>query len=74
VYSLAAPRFDDIRLKLFGGNSLHILARGTEGDRIYVRQVRLNGMVLTSPFLRHDQLVAYGELVIEMTDRPVGVP
>jgi predicted alpha-1,2-mannosidase len=71
-YALGAPRFDDIRLNLSNGQSLHIVARGTEAGSIYVRQVKLNGVTLKTPFLLHEQLVAGGELVFEMAAHPTG--
>jgi predicted alpha-1,2-mannosidase len=69
-YAFGAPRFDDIQLALPNGHSLHITAKGTEAGNIYVRQVMLNGVVLKTPFLRHDQLLAGGNLVFEMMAHP----
>jgi predicted alpha-1,2-mannosidase len=69
-YALATPRFDDITLSMPGGHSLHIVAKGTEQGKFYALKVSLNGVVLERPFLTHQQLVAGGNLVFEMSSQP----
>jgi predicted alpha-1,2-mannosidase len=73
-YALGSPRFDDIRIAFPGGHALHIVAKGTEAGRFYVRKVTFNGIVLDRPFLRHQDLVAGGELVFEMAATPSEKP
>ena len=65
-YALGTPRFDDITLKLEGGKTLHIRARGAEAGNFYVRAVRLNGKLLNRTYLLHEEIVGGGDVVFEM--------
>jgi predicted alpha-1,2-mannosidase len=69
-YALGTPRFDDVTVQLPGDRSLHIRAEGAETGRFYVRAVRLNGQLLTRPFLTHRQIASGGELVFDMSSTP----
>jgi len=69
-YAIGTPRFDDVTISLPNGRKLHILARGAEKGRFYIRSARLNGIVLDRPYLLHTEVVGGGELVFEMSDQP----
>jgi Putative alpha-1,2-mannosidase len=66
-YAIGTPRFDDVAVALPGGKSLHILSRGAEAGRFYVRSVTLNGMRLDRNFLRHAEIMGGGTLKFEMS-------
>jgi predicted alpha-1,2-mannosidase len=70
-YSIGTPHFDDVTLHPGGGKTLHIRAHGAEEGKFYIRSVRLNGKVLDRRYLLHSELTGGGELVFEMSDRPV---
>jgi predicted alpha-1,2-mannosidase len=70
-YAIGTPRFDDLTLHAGSGKSLHIVAKGAESGRFYVRSVRLNGVALDRPWILHSELMGGGELVFEMSDTPV---
>jgi predicted alpha-1,2-mannosidase len=69
-YQIGTPRFDDVTVKLPGGNSLHVVAQGAEGGKFYIRSVRLNGVKLDRFRVLQSELMGGGELVFEMTDLP----
>ncbi len=66
VYTLAAPRFDSMRLHLPNGRTLHISARGTEFGNIKAQRVALNGRPLKNFTLTHADLMRGGELRFDM--------
>jgi putative alpha-1,2-mannosidase len=71
-YAIGTPRFDDVTLSMPNGHRLHIVAKGAESGKFYIRSVRLNGVVLDRRYLLHSEIVRGGELVFEMTDHPSG--
>jgi predicted alpha-1,2-mannosidase len=70
-YALGAPQFDEAKLSLPGGKTFVIRAPGAAEGRIYVRSVRLNGVLLEHPWIDHKDVVAGGELMFEMSATPV---
>jgi predicted alpha-1,2-mannosidase len=70
-YAIGTPHFDDITLHVGSGKVLHILARGAEAGRFYVKSIWLNGTLLDRPWILHSELMAGGELVFEMSATPV---
>jgi predicted alpha-1,2-mannosidase len=69
-YEIGTPHFDDVSMALPGGKRLHIVAKGAESGKFYVRSIRLNGKLLHRHFLRHAEIVGGGELVFEMSSQP----
>jgi predicted alpha-1,2-mannosidase len=69
-YSIGTPHFDDMTVHSGSGKSLHIVARGAEAGKFYVKSVRLNGKLLDRMYLLHREIVGGGELVFEMVDHP----
>jgi predicted alpha-1,2-mannosidase len=71
-YSIGTPHFDEMTVHTGSGKTLHIVARGAEAGKFYVRSVRLNGRVLDRTYLLHSEVTGGGELVFEMSDHPGG--
>ncbi|SFS18243.1 alpha-1,2-mannosidase, putative [Granulicella pectinivorans] len=69
-YSIGTPHFDEMTVHVAGGERLHIVARGAEAGRFYVRSVTLNGRRLERMYLLHQEIVGGGELVFEMSEHP----
>jgi predicted alpha-1,2-mannosidase len=69
-YSIGTPHFDEMTLHAGSGKTLHIVARGVEAGKFYVRSVRLNDKLLDRMYLLHPEVEGGGELVFEMTGRP----
>ena len=70
-YSIGTPHFDDVTVRSGGGKTLHIVARGAEEGKYYIRSVRLNGVLLHRNYLLHSEVIGGGELVFEMSDTPM---
>ncbi len=70
VYTLGAPRFDDIRLRLRNGKSLHITATGAERGRWQFDAVTYNGKRITNATITYAQIMAGGELAFRMKEKP----
>ncbi len=68
-YAISSPIFDDISIKVNGGTFV-IRAEGTGSGKKYIRSAKVNGRYLDSAFIDHKDIVAGGELVLEMSDRP----
>ncbi len=67
---LGVPQAPGVALALPGGRSFHISAVGLSERNRYVKSVRLNGKPLTGFILRYADVLAGGELVFTMSDRP----
>lgn len=65
-YVLGAPQIPSATLRLPGGKTFSVIARGLTPENKYVKSVRLNGKPLDGCVIRHDDIVAGGELVFEM--------
>jgi predicted alpha-1,2-mannosidase len=69
VYTLGAPRFDNITLSLPNGHTLRILAPGAESGKIYARSIRLNGKPITNSEITHAELMKGGTLRFSMIEK-----
>lgn len=69
-YVIGRPFLDRAVLHLPNGKTFTIRAVGLSADHNYVASVTLNGAPLTQTFLRHEQIMAGGELVFTMSSTP----
>jgi predicted alpha-1,2-mannosidase len=69
-YILGRPFVSRATLQLPQGKTFTVLARGLEAAHPYVASVTLNGKPLTRVFLRHQEILAGGELVFTMQAQP----
>ncbi|MCB9234962.1 MAG: glycoside hydrolase family 92 protein [Bacteroidia bacterium] len=65
VYAIGTPLFPQLTLKT-GANEFTIKANGVSEENIYVQSVKLNGLELQEPFLRHEDILKGGILEFEM--------
>src|SRR4029078_453901 len=70
TYALGTPLFPEVTIKLENGNSFTVKANNVSSKNFYVQSARLNGKPYRKSFLRHEDLWAGGELVLEMGDKP----
>jgi len=66
VYTLGRPLFNSIALRLENGKTFKIKAINNSARNKYVKQVTLNGKILTTPFISHDDIVKGGTLEFTM--------
>lgn len=70
AYEIGTPHFADATLHLPGGKQFHIVAHGLASDAPYIRSATLNGRPFNRFWLKHDEIVAGGELVFQMSSQP----
>lgn len=66
-YAIGRPFFKEIDIALPLGKNLKILAHNLSDQNIYVKSVKLNGVVLTEPFIHHNQIIQGGILEFDMS-------
>ena len=69
-YVIGRPFVDRATLTLPNGKRLTIVADGLDDSHPFVRSVSLNGVPITRAYLRHDQIMAGGELRFTMQSKP----
>jgi predicted alpha-1,2-mannosidase len=69
-YVIGRPFVDRAVLALPGGKRLTIIAEGVDPAHPYVGGVTLDGKPVTKAYLRHDQILAGGELRFRMQATP----
>jgi predicted alpha-1,2-mannosidase len=74
VYEIGSPLFEKITIHLdpayYPGGGFVIRARNTSSENRYVQSARLNKKKLGKPWFYHEELVAGGELVLDMGPEP----
>lgn len=69
-YTLTSPAFNRWTLHLPGGKTFTVTANGNSPENIYIQSAALNGDVLRRCWLSHAEIMAGGELVLEMGNQP----
>ncbi len=69
-YALGTPLFDEAQLLLDNGKVFRVVSQGAGEGARYIQAASLNGKPLETPFLRHQDLIQGGELVLTMGRRP----
>ena len=68
-YVFGAPQLPEMTVDVGHGRTLRIVAQNLSKENLYVKSIRLNGKKLSGIKIRHEDVVAGGELVYEMTDQ-----
>ncbi|WP_092739535.1 GH92 family glycosyl hydrolase [Hymenobacter psychrophilus] len=69
-YALGSPAIHGATLRLENGKTFRIRVKNQSAKNVYVKEARLNGKLLTRPFLSHQAIVDGGELVFTMAGKP----
>jgi len=69
-YAITSPMFSKVEMALPDGKTFTILAPGASDVNKYIKEVKLNGVKLTRPFIRHEDIVAGATLEFTLVDRP----
>jgi predicted alpha-1,2-mannosidase len=72
-YEIGTPRFDDVMVKLPGGQQLHLMAKGAEAGALYIQSIAWDGQPFPGHTIPHSKLIRGGEVVFTMSSRPPGV-
>ena len=70
VYTLGRPMIDKAIIHVKGG-IFEILVKNNSAANKYIKEVKLNGKVLDTPFINHTDVIKGGKLEFIMTDQPV---
>ena len=70
VYTLGRPMIDKALIHVKGG-IFEILAKNNSATNKYIKEVKLNGKVLDTPFISHNDIIKGGKLEFIMTDQLV---
>ena len=69
-YAIGSPVFDRTVIHLENGKAFKVIAKNNSENNIYIRSAALNGKELNRPFIRHEDIMSGGSLVLEMENRP----
>jgi predicted alpha-1,2-mannosidase len=69
-YAIGTPLFPELQFNLENGKSFVIRAKNVSTKNSYIQSAKLNGKVYRKSYLRHEDLMAGGELIFEMGDKP----
>lgn len=70
VYLIGSPAYPQTTLHLGGGKDFVIEARNLSGENIYVVAATLNGKAIDRAWLRHEEIMAGGRLLLTMSGKP----
>ena len=70
VYTLGRPMIDKALIHVKGG-IFEILVKNNSAANKYIKEVKLNGKVLDTPFINHTDVIKGGKLEFIITDQPV---
>lgn len=71
-WQIGSPAVRKAVLHLENGRTFTIRARNNSKKNIYVRSIRLNGELLAEPHISYADIMAGGELELEMSPEPAG--
>jgi len=70
IYDFGRPLMDEAMLKLENGKELRIIAINNSKTNKYIQSIKLNGKVLKSHFISHNDLLQGGVLTYTMSSKP----
>jgi predicted alpha-1,2-mannosidase len=69
-YVIGAPLFEQVSIQLPGQKKFVVTAKGLSKHNKYIQRATLNGKVYSASFINHRDVVAGGELVLYMGNKP----
>ena len=69
-YQIGTPLFDDATIRLESGKSFRVRAPGAAAGKKYIQSATLNGKRLDRYWITHEEIMAGGDLVFQMSDEP----
>jgi len=69
-YTIGSPFFEETSVKLSNGKVFRVKATNFSKQNKYIQSATLNGKVWNASWIHHKDLIAGGELVLEMGDKP----
>ncbi|GAP42209.1 alpha-1,2-mannosidase, putative [Lentimicrobium saccharophilum] len=72
-YVLGSPSVSRAEIRLENGKTFAIQAKGLSEKNIFVKKITLNGKPWSGLFIRHEDIMAGGEMVFEMSSKPAKI-
>ena len=69
-YAIGSPLFDRASIDVGGGKHFTVTAKNQSKSNVYISAIALNGVPLARSYLLHEEIIAGGELIVTMSDRP----
>ncbi|RYY55125.1 MAG: glycoside hydrolase family 92 protein [Chitinophagaceae bacterium] len=69
-YVFGSPLFGKMTLTLENGKQFVINAKGNNASNVYIKEAKLNNQSYTRTYIRHGDIVAGGQLDLEMSAQP----
>lgn len=70
IYTITSPIFSEVSIRLPQDRVFKVSAPGASKRNKYILGAWLNGKALESPFITHKQIMAGGELKLELGEKP----
>jgi predicted alpha-1,2-mannosidase len=70
VYVFGSPVVNEAEFKVQNGKTFKVRVKNNSADNKYIQRISLNGKPYAKAFITHDAIVAGGNLVIEMGNKP----
>lgn len=70
IYVLGTPLFEKTVINLDYNKKFIIRAKNFSSNNYYIQEARLNNEMITRSFLKHDEIIQGGELVLRMGPEP----
>ena len=71
-YVLGTPRYERVDWDLPNGKELEMVVRRSSDDAVYIHSFTMNGEEMGRTWVTHEELMAGGAWVFELSDEPVG--
>jgi predicted alpha-1,2-mannosidase len=69
-YVLGSPWFNEMTIALPGNKKFTLRADNQSPENAYIQSAQLNGQPFTRTYLKHEEITAGGQLVVEMGPQP----
>jgi predicted alpha-1,2-mannosidase len=70
LYVFGSPVVNEATLQLQGNKKFHVVVKNNGPKNKYIQAMTLNGADYTKTYIKHTDVMAGGELVITMSDKP----
>ena len=70
LYTISSPVFEKVTINLDNGKKFKIVTKNFSNENKYIQKLWLNGKPLDGPWITHQDVIAGGELKMELGIRP----
>ena len=73
-YALGSPLVEEATIDLGNGKTLKIIVKNQSPENVFVKELSINGEEIQGFLISHDEIMAGGEMVFEMSSECGGPP